>query len=1109
MIISYKDFFDFEDTRSVNEIITFIDKLDKSYSALADHVKKDLSEINKAKEKNIQVTKEWLKISESINIETEKGRKQVQELSANVNQLTSTQAKLISSQKQSEQQLKAINTETERLKKSKEELKKSNVAEAGSLASLKKELSDSIKAYEQLGDSADKSIKDEQLKKVKELSNQYSTQKRAIDEAKKATDFATGSYNALNQRLIENKRKLKDSAVGINITEKEFENLRKEIKKDSDTLKEFDNTIGDNQRKVGDYAGQIGQLIPGFSGVSQAAQVANKSLWAIVTNPIGAIIAAIALAIGGLMSYFKSSAEGAERWNKVMNIGKGILELFTDGLSYLGKLLVGLWNNPIESLKNFGDSLKENILNRFKSLQIAGEAFVKLFKGDFKAAAKDFGNAWLQGLTGVENLIDKTKKLADEANIKLQNSIRISNELSAIQKKLASERIKDIIDDAQTELKISELLEKSKDKLRISDEKRLEALLEAKRLSIEQTKGDIELVQLEIDEQRKLIEQKGYLIKQTEKGVDLLENENALRTITKEEIQKLVELEAKQLKLSEESNNKKRAFNKMEIQLMNEIESEYRNQQKRRIEADKNIYKFQLNEIIKKNDAIIKDERSTQEEVIIAINKRYDTQNQLLEENKNAAIKLAEEEALAKVEITDKALAEIYANEEITAEKIINAKEKILITDENLYAERKILQDKINLINEDYESKILETDAKLQSDLENNVFTFLLKDFENLNATIKTQADDTISSLTAAYGAGLDSVQVGDQLFDVSSYEDFENSKTEILRKAEEERLRLQLNYALDQLLLLDTTSKEYLSKKQEIANLENQLSNNLYSSEIEKRKKFEEDLKNLTIEFKQAAVSSALTIVDNANAAEDQKRAERLERLQQQQEIELTLAGNNEVAKADILNKFAAEEEKIRQQQAAANRKRAVFEKVLAGSEIGIKTALGIANQLPGLPFTAPIIALIAGIGSVQLAAVLSKPIPAFATGTDYSPEGLAIVNENGRELITEPSGKSYMLDSEHAALTYLKKGSKVYTADETKDILSGNHFDELGRSFKVKEKQDDQRMILAMSNEFGKLNKTIKNKKEVHLNITKDGVKTIIKDNGSYIEYLNNYYA
>ena len=61
-------------------------------------------------------------------------------------------------------------------------------------------------------------------------------------------------------------------------------------------------------------------------------------------------------------------------------------------------------------------------------------------------------------------------------------------------------------------------------------------------------------------------------------------------------------------------------------------------------------------------------------------------------------------------------------------------------------------------------------------------------------------------------------------------------------------------------------------------------------------------------------------------------------------------------------------------------------------------------------------------------------------AQGTDYAQEGNSLVNEEGPELI-QSGNKAYIAGGGLPTVTHLHKGDKVYTAEETKDILGGKN--------------------------------------------------------------------
>lgn len=75
------------------------------------------------------------------------------------------------------------------------------------------------------------------------------------------------------------------------------------------------------------------------------------------------------------------------------------------------------------------------------------------------------------------------------------------------------------------------------------------------------------------------------------------------------------------------------------------------------------------------------------------------------------------------------------------------------------------------------------------------------------------------------------------------------------------------------------------------------------------------------------------------------------------------------------------------------------------------------------------------------RLSEVGSIDLPDFnAEGTNYAEEGNSLVNEEGPELI-QSGDKAYIAGGGAPTITHLNRGDKVYTAEETKDILKGKN--------------------------------------------------------------------
>lgn len=167
----------------------------------------------------------------------------------------------------------------------------------------------------------------------------------------------------------------------------------------------------------------------------------------------------------------------------VNNFGK-VVDFFKD-----------VFENPQKYIKEFGELLKENLLERIRSLIDAfgflGEIIKNVFTGEFDKAAeaaKNFGKEVLDTLTGVDDVFDKTKEAvtnvagaiadytkktldASVATVKLRNDAKLAEsqaELLAAQYKRQAEEQRQIRDDETRSLteriaaneKLGEILQK-------------------------------------------------------------------------------------------------------------------------------------------------------------------------------------------------------------------------------------------------------------------------------------------------------------------------------------------------------------------------------------------------------------------------------------------------------------------------------------------------------------------------------------------------------------------------------------------------------------------------------------------------------------------------
>lgn len=107
-------------------------------------------------------------------------------------------------------------------------------------------------------------------------------------------------------------------------------------------------------------------------------------------------------------------------------------------------------------------------------------------------------------------------------------------------------------------------------------------------------------------------------------------------------------------------------------------------------------------------------------------------------------------------------------------------------------------------------------------------------------------------------------------------------------------------------------------------------------------------------------------------------------------------------------------EREALEKKKRKEQRKQAILNKALAIADVAIATALGIMQAYAQMgPIAGSVGAALVGIiGTIQTAAIIAKPIPQYAKGTDNHPGGFALVGEERPEVITEPNKAPYVVD-------------------------------------------------------------------------------------------------
>ena len=183
-------------------------------------------------------------------------------------------------------------------------------------------------------------------------------------------------------------------------------------------IKSIDNGLTglDDSAKKGSKG--IGKVSNAFKSLGVAMKAAG----------IGIVIAALAK----LSEIFMQNQKVANLFNTAF---EGLSIAFNDFVNFIvnnGGAVVdffkAIFENPLESVKALGASIKANIVERFESfldtLGFLASAVKKVFSGDFKGALEDVkaaGKESLDVLTGVNNTVDKASEFVTKTAAAVKN----------------------------------------------------------------------------------------------------------------------------------------------------------------------------------------------------------------------------------------------------------------------------------------------------------------------------------------------------------------------------------------------------------------------------------------------------------------------------------------------------------------------------------------------------------------------------------------------------------------------------------------------------------------------------------------------------------------
>lgn len=605
------------------------------------------------------------------------------------------------------------------------------------------------------------------------------------DFGQKISDFGQSIKDKITQPIDELKAKVSGSSIGQRFSE--------EFAQAKSGLSDFKEGIINVMTANGKLQGEIGKVGEAFkalgipvTGSLTAIKSVTKALWGMCATPVGAVIAAIALAFKAVHTWMTKSAEGQKVYTKLMAYFGSLAKSITDIVIIFGEYLYKCFTKPNAPLRDFGN-------NFVKTFKTAVKAAVNLIGGlgttikgvlnmDWDTFTAGLKKTW-DGIKGAGETVIDVFKTQVSGVIGATKTIYDAFTNEDLSKKLGA-AFNGILTKAEQAASLAGKIQETQ--IAINKNKETQLKLDGK---IAEVRNKIYTLQgkekiAAIEEAKALVRQKyDFQIKQQQQLVELHEKQAKLHTQSLKDIAAERELRMQVLRTQVQQNSEQRMLIRQEEAAKRSLANKSKTDTKKDATQQKQINSAEgkLDDVIYKNayerakawqsleqevtDAKIKAMKEGEEKVIAERKRELSKEIEQIEERKNAAIKAERDRQKAefdaqqsvikakggkadtwddKKHLDSKNIKKITEQYTIIEQKTVESYNNEIYVDE-LKSYREYLKEYGNLeqqklaIVEEYNEKIKEArakgnlfeEAKLKTDLEEQLKKLNFNDFKD------------------------------------------------------------------------------------------------------------------------------------------------------------------------------------------------------------------------------------------------------------------------------------------------------------------------------------------------------------------------------------------
>lgn len=479
------------------------------------------------------------------------------------------------------------------------------------------------------------------------------------DFGQKISDFGQSIKDKITQPIDELKAKVSGSSIGQRFSE--------EFAQAKSGLSDFKDGIINVMTANGKLQGEIGKVGEAFkalgipvTGSLTAIKSVTKALWGMCATPVGAVIAAIALAFKAVHTWMTKSAEGQKVYTKLMAYFGSLAKSITDIVIIFGEYLYKCFTKPNAPLRDFGN-------NFVKTFKTAVKAAVNLIGGlgttikgvlnmDWDTFTAGLKKTW-DGIKGAGETVIGAFKTSVSGAIGVAKTAYDAFAGDDLAKKLAPS-LNGILSKAKQAASLAGKIQETQISIKKNTEEQYkldEKIAEIKN-KIYSLQGKEKIAAIE--EERALVRQKyDYQIKQQQKLVELHEKQANLHTKSLQDIAAERELRIQVLRTQVQQNSEQRMLIRQEEAAKRSLANKAKSDAKKDATQQKQINSAEgkLDDVIYKNayerakawqsleqevtDAKIKAMKEGEEKVIAERKRELSKEIEQIEERKNAAIK--------------------------------------------------------------------------------------------------------------------------------------------------------------------------------------------------------------------------------------------------------------------------------------------------------------------------------------------------------------------------------------------------------------------------------------------------------------------------------------